>query len=102
MCSGTWLDSKIVPMRTVKALRQARHFQRPGRVVLPFSLVASLTEPQCGQTGPSGQSRLSTYSKAASSLQSGGALRADFMAAFLLTRHSTYRGGYVKGNLAQR
>ena len=60
ICIGTWLNSNIVPIRTVKGFRQARHFQSPSRVVLPFSLVASPIEPQCGQIAPSGQSRLST------------------------------------------
>src|SRR5436190_5304044 len=67
-------------MRTVNGLRQGRQFQRPGRVVLPLERVASPTVPQCGQTGPSGQSHASTYVKAALSSAKCRALRADFMA----------------------
>src|SRR6267378_4094207 len=95
-----WLDSNTVPIRTVKGLRHARHFRRPRRVVLPFNRVASPIVPQCGQMGPSGHNRLSTYAMAASSFQRCGALRADCMADVLLTRHSTYGVRYVKCNIA--
>src|SRR5262249_45532390 len=93
-------DSNTVPILTVKGLSQARQFQRPGRVVLPFEREASPTVPQCGQTGPSGHSRASTYSIAASSLHRCGGLRSDFMAAFFPDRHSTSCVFYVKCNTA--
>ena len=87
ICSGTCELSNTVPILTVKGLSHERQFHRPARVVLPFERPASPTVPQCGQTGPFGHSRASTYSIAASSLQRWAALSADFMAVPLLDRH---------------
>src|SRR6478609_6162538 len=52
-------------MVAVKGFRQARHLYRPGRVLLPFSSVASSTTPQWGHTGPSGQRNCSKWTRAA-------------------------------------
>src|SRR5436309_14109378 len=87
-------------MRTVNGFRQARQFHRPARVVLPLERVASPTVPQCGHTGPSGQSHASTYAKAAPSSAKCGASRADCMANLFLGPHPTGCAFYVKCNIA--
>src|SRR5215831_1348015 len=94
-------DSKTVRILTVKGLRHARQFQRPGRVVFPLIRVASPMVPQCGHSGPFGQSRASTYSMAASSLAKCATLNADFMAESLSPRHSRCWVCYVKCNVAE-
>ena len=79
MCSGTWLDSNTVPIFTVKGLLQLRQFHKPRRVVFPLERDAFPIVPQCGQIGPFGQSRVSTYSMAAASFAKWATLKADFM-----------------------
>lgn len=55
----------MLPTVTVNCWRQALHMSKPGRADSPAMRVAFLLW-QCGQTGPSGQSRLSKYSRAVS------------------------------------
>src|SRR5258708_34441741 len=67
LLSGIWERSYSVPIVAVNGFWHGRHLYRPGRVLLPLSSVASLTVPQWGQIGPSGQRSFSKWARAASS-----------------------------------
>jgi len=81
---GMCESSKIVPLVTVNCLRHPPHFQTPTRTGdfesgLAFRRYASPTNPQKGQTVPSGQRCFSKNSRAASTSAYCFAIELRFM-----------------------
>jgi hypothetical protein len=55
LCSGMCDRSITMPTVTLNGSRQALHWNRPGRWLLPSIRVTLSASPQRGQTGPFGQ-----------------------------------------------
>src|SRR6266446_4922987 len=95
--SGRWESSKIVPTLTVNCSRQAPHFHRPGREVLPCNRYERSTVPQWGHVGsPAGHTMLSTHAIASSSEAHTLAMSDRFMAQSPLGLYLGVERGVVK------